>query len=78
METFVLWYFGIGSVIAIILSLAIYWIARNIEIDSYTDLILGLGIIIAFIAWPIIVMMGILELIKFAVWSIRNLLNSGK
>lgn len=78
METFVLWYFGIGSVIAIILSLAICWMARDIEIDSGTDLILGLGIIIVFIAWPIIVMTGILELIKFATWSIRNLLNSGK
>lgn len=78
METFVLWYFGIGTVITIILGLAICWISRDIEIDSGTDLVLGLGIISVFISWPIIVVMGIFELIKFVVWTIRNLLNSGK
>lgn len=78
METFVLWYFGIGAIITIILGLIICWIARDIEIDSGTDLILGLGVISVFIGWPIIVVMGIFELIKFVVWTIRNLLNSGK
>ena len=78
METFVLWYFGIGTVITIILGLTICWIARDIEIDSGTDLVLGLGIISVFIGWPIIVVTGIFELIKFVVWTIRNLLNSGK
>ena len=78
METFVLWYFGIGTVITIILGLAICWISRDIEIDSGTDLVLGLGIISVFIGWTIIVGLGIFVLSNFVVWTIRNLLHSGR
>lgn len=78
METFVLWYFGIGGIIAISSGIWICWICKDIEIDDSTDFVLGMGLICLFIGWPTIFLFSFVELIKLIVCLIRKFLNSGK
>lgn len=79
METFALWYFGIGGFLSI-LGIFLIWLLKGdeIEIDDATDLFLGLGLIYIFIAWPVILLFVIIDLIKLIVWQIRKINNSGE
>lgn len=78
METFVLWYFGIGGIIAISLGIWLCWLCKDIEIDDGTDCVLGIGLVSTFIAWPIILVFVIIDVIKLIVCQIRRISNSGE
>lgn len=71
-------YFGIGGFLSISLGIFFIWILKGTKIDDATDLGIGLGLICTFIAWPIILMFVIVELIELVVCQIRRIHNSGE
>lgn len=78
METFVLWYFGIGGFLSISLGIFFIWALKGTEINDAVDLVIGLGLICTFIGWPILLLLVLVELIELIVCQIRRTHNSGE